>query len=222
MKLLAQHPDFRILLQNAGESLKIRPTLVLKDYWVTAVLRVLAASDFRGKFLFKGGTSLSKGWKLIDRFSEDVDLLLTGKDFSGPPDRKSEREKQMKAIRDYVSAKLPLEIPDQKDRFFYYRDDWHMEARYVWDQPQAKHPPVDETVLLEVGFRGGANPHNTRHAKFHGRRLHLWSTDVGTKRTYRNIALILIPSIWSFSVPLELFLRNSSTFTGVWAQIFQN
>src|SRR5271170_392115 len=160
MKLLAQHPDFKILLQNAAESLKIRPALVLKDYWVTAVLRVLAASDFRGKFLFKGGTSLSKGWKLIDRFSEDVDLLLTGKDFSGPPDRKSDREKQMKAMRDYVSAKLPLAIPDQTDRFFYYRDDWHMEARYVWDQPKAKRPPVEEAVLLEVGFRGGANPHD--------------------------------------------------------------
>ena len=160
MKLLTQHPDFNILLQNAADSLKIRPALVLKDYWVTAVLRVLAASDFRGKFLFKGGTSLSKGWKLIDRFSEDVDLLLTGKDFSGPPDRKSDREKQMKAMRDYVSAKLPLAIPDQTDRFFYYRDDWHMEAQYVWDQPKAKRPLVEETVLLEVGFRGGANPHN--------------------------------------------------------------
>ena len=160
MKLLAQHPEFKILLQNAAESLQIRPALVLKDYWVTAVLRVLAASDFRGRFLFKGGTSLSKGWKLIDRFSEDVDLLLTGQDFSDPPDRKSEREKQMKALRDYVSAKLPLAIPDQKDRFFYYRDDWHMEARYIWDQRQAKRPLVEETVLLEVGFRGGANPHD--------------------------------------------------------------
>lgn len=46
-----------------------------KDYWVTEVLRGLFAAH-RGELLFKGGTSLSKGWKLIQRFSEDIDLLL--------------------------------------------------------------------------------------------------------------------------------------------------
>jgi predicted nucleotidyltransferase component of viral defense system len=159
LKLLAQHPDFAVLIQNTAAELKIRPELVLKDYWVTAVLRLLAASPFRGRFLFKGGTSLSKGWKLIDRFSEDIDLLLTGSAFSAPPDRKGERERMMKEMRDYISAHLPLSIPDLQDKYFYKRDDWHMEARYVWTNvvPPPKDP--EQTVFVEAGFRGGANPH---------------------------------------------------------------
>lgn len=48
---------------------------VEKDYWVTYVLYRLVKEGV-DDFVFKGGTSLSKGWNLIDRFSEDIDLLF--------------------------------------------------------------------------------------------------------------------------------------------------
>ncbi len=162
MKFLAQHPDFPVLIQNTAESLALRPQLVLKDYWVTVTLRVLAANPtLRGRFLFKGGTSLSKGWKLIDRFSEDVDLLLTGVDFSAPPEKGSDRVKLMKTIRDYVSETTPLKIPNLQDQFFYFRDknDWHTDARYCWEMSNPPSKLSDDSLLLEMGFRGGVNPH---------------------------------------------------------------
>ena len=49
--------------------------VVEKDFWVATVLRSVA-TELDGKFLFKGGTSLSMGWGIIDRFSEDLDLLV--------------------------------------------------------------------------------------------------------------------------------------------------
>lgn len=49
---------------------------VEKDYWITLVLSRLANSKHVDKSVFKGGTSLSKGSNLIDRFSEDVDLAI--------------------------------------------------------------------------------------------------------------------------------------------------
>jgi predicted nucleotidyltransferase component of viral defense system len=49
---------------------------VEKDWWVVQTLRIIFGMDFAKHLVFKGGTSLSKGWKLIDRFSEDVDLAL--------------------------------------------------------------------------------------------------------------------------------------------------
>lgn len=49
---------------------------VEKDWWVVQTLRIIFGMDFAKHLIFKGGTSLSKGWKLIDRFSEDVDLAL--------------------------------------------------------------------------------------------------------------------------------------------------
>jgi len=65
-----------ILHESASQYLKINPGLVEKDYWINLVLERLSSSRFRDKVVFKGGTSLSKGYYLIDRFSEVVDLAI--------------------------------------------------------------------------------------------------------------------------------------------------
>ena len=52
-----------------------------KDWWVTLVLKALFQTEMAEHFMFKGGTSLSKGWKLIPRFSEDIDIALHPKAF---------------------------------------------------------------------------------------------------------------------------------------------
>jgi predicted nucleotidyltransferase component of viral defense system len=76
---LADDADFLDIVRAAAEYHGVIPSLALKDYWVTRVLRAIAGdAELQGRVLFKGGTSLSKGWGLIERFSEDVDLLLTG------------------------------------------------------------------------------------------------------------------------------------------------
>lgn len=59
-----------------AESKKIAESAVEKDWWVTAILKVLFSLTPAPYMLFKGGTSLSKGWNLIDRFSEDIDIAL--------------------------------------------------------------------------------------------------------------------------------------------------
>lgn len=46
-----------------------------KDWWVTLALKALFSMPQSEHFIFKGGTSLSKGWKLIKRLSEDVDVI---------------------------------------------------------------------------------------------------------------------------------------------------
>lgn len=53
------------------------PAQVLeKDFWVTAILQAVFSLPIAEHLVFKGGTSLSKGWKLIERFSEDIDLAV--------------------------------------------------------------------------------------------------------------------------------------------------
>lgn len=47
-----------------------------KDWWVVHTLAVIFSMDCANALIFKGGTSLSKGWNLIQRFSEDIDLAL--------------------------------------------------------------------------------------------------------------------------------------------------
>ena len=68
MKLF-EHPEFEQLVLRAAEHFRprgLRPAILEKDYYVTEALRIVAAAG--EPVIFKGGTSLSKGWNLIDRW----------------------------------------------------------------------------------------------------------------------------------------------------------
>lgn len=67
--------QFADLIAAAARALGVPPSLVEKDYWLTQVLRAVRNAHY-GEFVLKGGTSLSKGYQLLERLSEDVDLLL--------------------------------------------------------------------------------------------------------------------------------------------------
>jgi hypothetical protein len=69
--------DRRDIFSEAASRLGIRPTIVEKDFWVCLTLKLLfQKSRFAKHLVFKGGTSLSKAHGLIERFSEDIDLVL--------------------------------------------------------------------------------------------------------------------------------------------------
>ncbi|UUA74259.1 nucleotidyl transferase AbiEii/AbiGii toxin family protein [Cellvibrio sp. QJXJ] len=67
---------FSDLIAGAAQEVKLPEVYVEKDYWVTQVLKNLAYSNYVESVVFKGGTSLSKAYGLIHRFSEDVDLAV--------------------------------------------------------------------------------------------------------------------------------------------------
>lgn len=67
---------FSDVLRSASEHLNIKLEFIEKDYWITYVLSHLAKSKYVADAVFKGGTSLSKGYALIERFSEDVDIAI--------------------------------------------------------------------------------------------------------------------------------------------------
>jgi len=71
----------RISLNQASLKSGITPKAIEKDWWVTLVLQLLFTSKYAPYFAFKGGTSLSKGWGIIDRFSEDIDIALNSAAF---------------------------------------------------------------------------------------------------------------------------------------------
>lgn len=66
--------DFRELIQVVASERRILPQLIEKDYWIMHALHGLAKQGF--VFELKGGTSLSKGYRIIERFSEDIDLRI--------------------------------------------------------------------------------------------------------------------------------------------------
>ncbi len=66
----------RTSIAQAAINSGITAKAIEKDWWVTLTLKALFESPYAKFFIFKGGTSLSKGWKLIERFSEDIDIAL--------------------------------------------------------------------------------------------------------------------------------------------------
>jgi predicted nucleotidyltransferase component of viral defense system len=75
-----QSPEFEPAIRAAAAHFNQRDIFIEKDYWVTFILKALSQSEFRDKIVFKGGTSLSKAFNCIDRFSEDIDLAVLNAD----------------------------------------------------------------------------------------------------------------------------------------------
>lgn len=96
---------FQAGIRAAADSFGIPESLIEKDYWLTSVLKKLSQSPYRDLFVFKGGTSLSKAFGLIQRFSEDVDLALLAQGLTG---------NQIKSRLDKASKELTRHLPELK------------------------------------------------------------------------------------------------------------
>jgi predicted nucleotidyltransferase component of viral defense system len=76
MNLHISTKEFNEAVQLVSQETGISASFIQKDYWISLVLKRLSESKYVNSVVFKGGTSLSKGFKLISRFSEDVDIAV--------------------------------------------------------------------------------------------------------------------------------------------------
>lgn len=118
----------RLAFIQAEERLGLQAASIEKDFWVCWTLRELAGLADLGEHLtFKGGTSLSKAWRLIDRFSEDIDLVVDratlGFGGDASPEQapsNSQRKKRLKdliaACRGWVQRRLQPALAESVDR----------------------------------------------------------------------------------------------------------
>lgn len=150
---LHEHPDFAAFITAAAAERDLSEQFVEKDYWITAILRVIAET-LPGRAIFKGGTSLSKGWGLLDRFSEDIDLFIDP--VVEPPLAKRAIDRTFKQLSADVATIGGLELEREQTIKGYGRIDTF---RYVSSYPEiAGFPP---TVRLEPGVQSGRQPTET-------------------------------------------------------------
>ena len=141
--------EFGPTIDAAAEQLRISSTAIEKDYWATQVLHVLRR-DFAEDFVFKGGTSLSKGYGILERFSDDLDILiLRGNRSKGATDR------LMKTIAEAAAAAAE----GQAERYGGSETGVHRAYRVSYPATYRPTDAVATSVLLEMGVRGGPNPH---------------------------------------------------------------
>jgi hypothetical protein len=152
--LLRDDSGFATAINRAAKELGLHPQFVEKDYWVTEVLRSLHR-DFAAHFIFKGGTSLSKGYGLIERFSEDIDILVVAD--AGSSAR--QRERKLLHIAETVAQSLGL--PYREKRAPGRGRDAHRADLLTFEPvvQQSIQTGLDEGgILLETGFAGGREP----------------------------------------------------------------
>lgn len=72
-----EQPDFKLqVLDQVAAATGLPAFVVEKDWWVCVVLKAIFQSKYAESIIFKGGTSLSKAYQIIERFSEDIDLII--------------------------------------------------------------------------------------------------------------------------------------------------
>jgi predicted nucleotidyltransferase component of viral defense system len=151
--------DFPDLLRATGDAVDLPVWIVEKDYYVTRALRALQ-NNIGEQFLFKGGTSLSKGWNLIERFSEDIDLLFrTEQDGEGLS--KKNRHQRFKNAEEIIIATPGFTLV-KPDRPLSSETGMHRESLFSYPFTQAPLGTVSDKIRLEMNCRGGAHPHQTR------------------------------------------------------------
>jgi predicted nucleotidyltransferase component of viral defense system len=106
------------IYQAAHDTLGLSKTIIEKDWWVTAVLRALFALPYAEKLSFKGGTSLSKCWNLIERFSEDIDIAVNREylGFNGALSKTQISDRLRRASCSFVREKLQIDLQKQLEK----------------------------------------------------------------------------------------------------------
>jgi len=141
---------FDVLRDAAADHHGLPPGIVEKDYWSTEILRsatrpIEGATDL----IFKGGTSLSKAFGIIQRFSEDVDLLVVT-ELTGNP-----LKRLLRSVADQATERNgPPHLREREGKGY-------LNARYSYPT-RASIDFLSDGMLLEMGCRGGPLPNQCR------------------------------------------------------------
>lgn len=154
-KFLHEQPDFETLITILSPQKKIASQLIEKDYWLMHCLWGLKNQNMR--FDLKGGTSLSKGWGIINRFSEDVDIQIeppAGMDVkSGKNQDKPAHIESRNRFFQWVTDTLSIPgISVMRDHDFDDADKRNAGIRLNYKSLFPEMAGVKPYVLLEVGF----------------------------------------------------------------------
>lgn len=104
MNLHHDREAFEELIVGAANELAIPTNVIEKDYFVTITLKAL--SEKLEDMVFKGGTSLTKCYQLLDRFSEDIDLSYTAE--SGIPGDARKRQLKKAVVATMAEFGFPI------------------------------------------------------------------------------------------------------------------
>lgn len=145
------------LLQDAilatAEYLGMRDVYVEKDYWVTVVLHTIFHSEIADQCVFKGGTALSKCHELIERFSEDIDLVV----LRNEGEHDNQLKNKIRAISKVVEKVIPeIEVTGLTNKRGNIRKTVHQYDKLF----EGDFGQVREHVVVEATWLGNFEPYS--------------------------------------------------------------
>ncbi len=177
---LFEHPDFDQAIIRAAEHFRprgLREAIIEKDYFVTEALRIIE-QEAGPRVIFKGGTSLSKGWGLIQRFSEDIDIFLDPTAFH-PPLGKKGIDRELKKLRQAIEQHPALTFVEKESQTIggFGRND-----RFESTQRFAGAGEIRNRVFVEAGTASGREPtERVRLQSYVGQFLEQIGTSLGAE-----------------------------------------
>lgn len=154
---LHNHKDFSALLRIVGDEKNILSGLIEKDYWIMHSLFGLQQNKF--EFELKGGTSLSKGYGIIHRFSEDIDIHIKPptdmKINENPNNTKAGTIAKRKAFYDWLAENITIEGITDSERDTAFDNKKSYLSGGIRLHYTTFTEPIDgvkEGILLEAGF----------------------------------------------------------------------
>jgi len=162
------------LINQLHEENNLLHVIIEKDIWVTAVLRVLFSLPYTEQLSFKGGTSLSKCYNLIERFSEDVDIAINREFFGFMGDTftiKQISKNLRKATCTFIRNNLQFDLARQMETIGIPADLFSVTMNITPDttvDPEkitieyksvfTENPYIKNTVVLEISGRSMKEP----------------------------------------------------------------
>lgn len=153
---LHENPNlFRQAVAATAQSKGIPEIYIEKDYWVSFALKEIFTHPIGKETIFKGGTALSKSFELIDRFSEDIDLVVK----KCPSETGNQLKRKIKRIGEIVSTRLPeIEVPGLTHRQGMIRKTAHSYAHFF----EGEYGQVRDTIVIEATWLGNTEPYQKR------------------------------------------------------------
>lgn len=151
MRLHENQILFKQSVQLTAEKMRLPPIYVEKDYWVTFALHLVYNSPLASDVVFKGGTALSKCFGLIDRFSEDIDLIVVR--------REGETDNQLKSKLKAISKLIGNSLPEIEINLITHKRGMHRKTAHTYQKVYAgDFGQVRDFIVLESGWLGNPFP----------------------------------------------------------------
>ncbi|WP_213196016.1 nucleotidyl transferase AbiEii/AbiGii toxin family protein [Cloacibacterium caeni] len=156
MKLHENKTLFRQAVQFTADQMKIPAIYVEKDYWVTYVLFTIFNNEVGKDTVFKGGTALSKCYQMIERFSEDIDLVVLRKE--------GETDSKLKSKLKIVSTVVDTVLPEVTIEGITHKMGMNRKTAHSYKKEfKGDYGQVRDVIILESTWLGYYEPYTTQN-----------------------------------------------------------